>query len=58
MGNSIVLKYGMDCDADIRLTNAGISWAIDCLLVSGSELAKTDLEKRMIAFLSERTAHS
>ena len=54
MGNSIVLKYGMDCDADIRLTNAGISWAIDCLLVSGSELAKTDSEKRMIAYLCER----
>ena len=55
MGNSIVLKYGMKCDADIRLTNAGIDWAIDCLLVSGSELAKTDSEKRMIAFLSERS---
>lgn len=54
MGNSIKLKYGMDCNADIRLTNAGIDWAMDCLVVSGSELAKTDSEKRMIAFLSER----
>ena len=54
MGNWIVLKYGMDCDADFKLSNGGLDWSIDSLVVSGSELAKTGSEKRMIAFLSER----
>ena len=54
MGNWIVLKYEKKCDADFKLSNGGLDWAIDCLLISGSELAKTDSEKRLIAFLSER----
>ena len=54
MGNWIVLKYGMNCNADFKLSNGGLDWSIDCLVVSGSELATTDSEKRMIVFLSER----
>ena len=54
MGNWISLKHGIDCEADFKLSNGGLDWSIDSLVVSGSELAQIDSEKRMIAFLSER----
>ena len=48
MGNLITLG-----DDDFKMSNGLTDVFIDYMLISGSELAKTDSEKRLTAFLAE-----
>lgn len=55
MGNRICFDdNSSSADDSMKMSNGGTDVFINILALSGSELAKTDSEKRMIVYLSEK----
>lgn len=55
MGNRICFNDNSSSDDDsMKMSNGGMDVFINILALSGSELAATDNEKRMIVYLSEK----
>lgn len=55
MGNRIFFDYNISPDDDsLKMSNGGTNVFINVISLSGSELAETDSEKRLIVYLSEK----